>query len=220
MRFLLVAFAILIGITGPALAQTPAPSSSTTLTLDNLTPEQMKILAGKAAELKTQADREAAERAKAEAAKLLPPPSKVSDISEKTRNEFVQWSEIGTGIGKAVLATAKEIGVAAVDFANSGLGKLVIVLIIFKLFGSKLLGIAFATLVVSVMVPMGMRFIRPVSAVEYAMVPCLWGAFQYRRVVKRTAKPMDGDEITGRWFGGMVMIAVGLGIGALALFNT
>ena len=62
------------------------------------------------------------------------------------REETEAWVKIGQNVGSAMLGAAKEIGVAAVDFAKTPLGTMVCVLIVVKMFGtfifSNLVGIS------------------------------------------------------------------------------
>lgn len=52
-----------------------------------------------------------------------------------------EWVEIGEGIGAGLVATAERLGVAVNDFANTPVGKLAIVLIVWSYLGSQLVGL-------------------------------------------------------------------------------
>ena len=52
-----------------------------------------------------------------------------------------EWADIGTKYGMAIAATAKELGIAADDLLGTTVGKVALVLIVWKVMGSDLLGV-------------------------------------------------------------------------------
>ena len=48
-----------------------------------------------------------------------------------------EWVDWGTGIGKAISATAAELGVAVDDFSRTGVGKITIGVIVYKVIGKE-----------------------------------------------------------------------------------
>jgi hypothetical protein len=73
--------------------------------------------------------------------------SKSANMSETVRTEAEKWGELGANTGKAVVAAAKEVGVAANDFAQTPLGKVVTVIVVYKMIGQDALGIVIGLLV-------------------------------------------------------------------------
>ena len=69
-----------------------------------------------------------------------------SSVSGPVTAQVVQekmktWGEIGAGIGVMLISTAKELGVAANEFAQTPLGKTAIVVGLTYMFGAKVLGV-------------------------------------------------------------------------------
>lgn len=57
-----------------------------------------------------------------------------------------QWAEIGTAIGTGLAASAKELGIAANEFAQTPVGKFTVFLIAWHFIGHELLHVFFALL--------------------------------------------------------------------------
>ena len=49
--------------------------------------------------------------------------SSPSGVSSKVRGEVSAWVDLGKGIGQATVAGAREVGIAANEFASTPLGK-------------------------------------------------------------------------------------------------
>jgi len=64
------------------------------------------------------------------------------NIEEKNNQPLVkqanEWAEFGTNIGEGLINAAKELGMAANEFANSKLGTVVISVLIWKFFGKAI----------------------------------------------------------------------------------
>lgn len=68
--------------------------------------------------------------------------------------KFKEWADIGTAVGAGLVGAAKELGVAANEFANTPVGRMVTWLIIWHFFGSQVihvvLGLIWLTVFLSV----------------------------------------------------------------------
>ena len=196
LRTILVVLALLIAM--PAAAQR--------LDLDGLPADVKADILEKANRAKETAIRESTK--KVPEVKTVPD---VSEISKKTREELDAWGALGTGAGKAIVSAAKELGMAANEFAGTGLGKFIIVLIAFKVVGVTLLNIAVGSILWAVGLWTAWQIIKPYKSVEYAHVPFLWGLGSRKRVVAKVAftdKERGSDETITRILMGGVMMAI------------
>lgn len=66
--------------------------------------------------------------------------------ADVVREKMKEWGEIGAGIGMMLISTAKELGIAANEFAQTPLGRLAIVVGLTYMFGAKAI-VIFAWLV-------------------------------------------------------------------------
>jgi hypothetical protein len=101
------------------------------------------------------------------------------------REETEAWVKIGQNVGSAMLGAAREIGVAAVDFAKTPLGTMVCVLIVIKMFGTFI----FATLAGAVIFSFGVLALwygqkRIITKPIYKQVPVLWGFWSISKIEK------------------------------------
>lgn len=202
LRSLLVVLALLISL--PVMAQ----SRGSSLDLSDL-PDSVKAdIMEKANRAKEDALRNGTKKA-SEA--VVPKVSDAAEISKKTREELESWGVLGAGAGKAVVGAAKELGMAANDFAGTGLGKFIIVLIAFKVIGKTILGIMFGSALWAICLNVGWRIIKPFKTVEYATTPVLWGLFSMKRSVKKEGfdegDRSDEETITRLIVGAIVMCA-------------
>ncbi len=85
-----------------AVALACVTASAQTIDTSGLSKQQMMELATKAAEMKSP-----------------------SNMSAEVRREAAAWGELGANMGKAVVGAAREVGVAANDFAQTPLGVVV-----------------------------------------------------------------------------------------------
>lgn len=66
------------------------------------------------------------------------------NLSASTRAEVEAWTQLGSNIGAALVGTAKQLGVATAEFAETPLGKIAVAIIVFKLLGKAVLGLLLA----------------------------------------------------------------------------
>jgi hypothetical protein len=140
------------------------------------------------------------------------------NISATVRREATAWADLGSNIGTAMVSAAKELGVAATEFSQTGLGKVVTAIIVYKVVGKEILGVIVgsAILVVGgILTIMIFKSTRFRENVKYQYVPVLWGMFNRRRVVEIQG---DGDYVVGRCLVTLITAAVTLVIGLNCIF--
>ena len=64
-----------------------------------------------------------------------------SPVSDATIDKIDRWSTVGANLGKGLAATAKELGVAVNDFANTPIGQIATFLIIWHIMGASIVHI-------------------------------------------------------------------------------
>lgn len=112
------------------------------------------LTAAQKADLAAQAQKLAAQNA-----------SQPADAPSPTTAEHVkEWVSIGTEIGSGLAATAKELGVAANDFANTPVGKLTAAIIVWHFIGDSAVHIVFGMLWLITLVPVWIVLYRRISA--------------------------------------------------------
>lgn len=104
--------------------------------------------------------------------------------AEKFREEATQWASFGANIGQAMLGAAKEIGMAAGEFAQTPLGKVVVSIVVFKILGTAFLHICAAALLLTI----GLTFFwyihrRILQLPKYEAKPVLWGLWQRKVLI-------------------------------------
>lgn len=81
-----------------------------------------------------------------EAAKLVTA-NKTPDANPTTTVDTVKkWTDVGTAIGSGLASSAKELGVAANDFAQTGVGKFTMIIIAWHFIGAALVHVLFGSL--------------------------------------------------------------------------
>ena len=127
-------------------------------------------------------------------------------VSAAVRGEVTAWAELGTGLGQAMVATAKEIGVAATEFAETPLGMIVSAIVVFKVIGGDVMLIVLGLLVPTIAVPLGAWMIRANKwkNMKYEYKPVLWGFWQRQFLVSRDMNSSDNGEMV---FFGWITIA-------------
>ncbi len=217
-RSILAIFAAAMVFAIPTAQAQPTPNNDA-ITLEGLPDRDKADIIGRANRAREELLRRGAaakETVKdtAEAAKSVPQVAK--DISKGTREEVEAWGLLGAGAGKALVAAAKELGMAGNEFAHTGLGKIVIAIIAVKLVGKSFVGISFGIGIMIVFYRWGYRIMRPVESVEYALTPVLWGAFSRKRIVKQTMAKVSSDQQVL----GALMIAITTVAAAVAIFTS
>jgi hypothetical protein len=140
-------------------------------------------------------------------------------VSTEIRKEMGEWGAVGQGIGVALISAAKELGVAANEFATTPLGKIATGIIVYKMIGEDVLGGFFGTFVLLVGFYWGIRLLRGSAKYTYEIkqTPVLWGLWTRNvRVISGEIRT-SGDDITMAILGG-VMLAVSCIIFFIAVF--
>jgi hypothetical protein len=191
-----IIFATLLMLSSGAIAQhVPAP---TAVSLEGLTADQIKAV-------QTQID---------QAKRQAKPELTAMDTAV----------ELGRIIGSGLVATARELGIAANDFAKSDLGKVVMYILVWKYLGQDILGIAIGIPVVIAGIAIGLRLIRSasweVTVKEYVFTPVLWGLFTRKRTAKdeRTKRDELSDTDKFQLAAGYFVIAVSFVVGMNTIF--
>ena len=136
-------------------------------------------------------------------------------MSEATIDKIDRWSQVGANLGKGLAATAKELGVAVNDFANTPIGKVATFLIIWHIMGSAIVHIVGAIGI----------WIFGVVAIRYVVSRTYPTQITYDETkankfgnypVKAVDRPGIGGEMA---FGVMVAYAAVAGAGAVMLFT-
>ena len=139
-------------------------ATQTTVDLSKLTPEQRAQITQQVKELS----------------------SEPTNVSATIRQEAEAWGELGANMGKAMVGAAKEVGVAANEFSQTPLGKVVVFITAYKIIGQDLLGLIFGTFVLlfGYSCAIWIWATRRWSDVTYEYEPILWGLMKKARVVK------------------------------------
>jgi hypothetical protein len=106
------------------------------------------------------------------------------NVSASVRKEAEAWGELGANMGKAMVGAAKEVGVASNEFAQTGLGKVVVGIVAYKVIGKDILKIVFGSLVLIVgySIAFWLLWTKRWSKVEFKYEPILWGVFKKKYV--------------------------------------
>lgn len=151
----------------------------------------------------------------AQLAKQADTASTVQGVSQALRTEANAWGEMGANMGKAMVGAAKELGIAANEFAQTPLGKVTVALVIYKIAGediaSKVVGLGIMLFMFSVAVWL-LRTSR-FSEVKYEFVPILWGALTVKREVEcKTSRDAAIGKMLGAFVSSVIGLLVGLGV--------
>lgn len=136
--------------------------------------------------------------------------------SERLREEANKWGKLGENVGKATVAAAKEVGVAANEFVSTPLGKIVTGIVIYKVIGTEALKIIVGAFIMFFFFSIGLWFIfrRPVN-VTYENVPVLYGMWNRRLVKSQKAADELGEA---RYFFAAICAGAGLIFGLSLMF--
>lgn len=100
------------------------------------------------------------------------------------REEAEKWSQLGISVGQAVVGAAKEIGVAAGDFSQTPLGKVIVATVVIKVFGNTVIHIV-TSVVILIMVSTFFWYVhrRILQIPKYEVRPVLWGMWNCKFLV-------------------------------------
>lgn len=118
-------------------------------------------------------------------------------VSSVTRGEAEKWADFGKNIGAALVSTAKELGVAAVEFSKTDLGKIATFIIVYKLIGNAIVHFI-AGLILMFLLPTliiaARRYIMLQEAKYEYQDWKLFGLIPYKKRVMVSFKKVDGDN--------------------------
>jgi membrane protein CcdC involved in cytochrome C biogenesis len=161
---LLLLVILLVGVYfNQAHAQTSA-SNISSLDVSKLTPEQKAKMIASVVEMQKES---------------------TGHTSATVRKEAEQWIDLGGNMGRAAVAAAKELGIAANDFVKTPLGMVTMAVVVYKFVGASLLHIVFGLFFFILTIGLTVHFVRAdyYASADYERVPVLWGLF-HRKVVK------------------------------------
>lgn len=142
-----------------------------------------------------------------------------ANTSANIRKEVSAWAEIGTNVGQAMVAAAKELGVAATSFAETPLGKITVAIVVFNLIGSSLakIVIAFTCLAIGIGIFFVARKMAQKREIDYTYTtqPVLFGLFNRTYVATTRANGCD----SGYGVAGFIGLAISCLIFVIALAN-
>jgi hypothetical protein len=173
-------------------------SFAQTVDVSKLTPEQRIVIQQQALELQKQR-------------------TSSGTVAVEVRKEAEAWGQLGQNLGIALIAAAKELGVAANEFATTPLGMVVSFIVIYKLIGGSMLGILFGVFSMAFGIWFALYVNRRLCYdFEYEYKPVLWGMFNRRKVTKRTR--VNGESYFMGWALTLLAIAVSWVVGLNLIF--
>lgn len=143
--------------------------------------------------------------------------SQPTNISANVRKEAEAWSELGANMGKAMVGAAREVGVAANEFGQTSLGKVVVGIVTYKVVGRDILGVIFGSviLVFGYGLALWLFITKRWSDVQYEYEPVLWGMYKRQRVIKSHT---DNDVVTTKVLAGGVLLLLTTVVGLNTIF--
>lgn len=139
--------------------------------------------------------------------------AKAEQASQFSPERVNEWTELGKNIALAFTTVAKELGVAADQFLNSTTGKVTLVLIIWKVAGQDILGLALGVMFLLTFVPLWVYFFRKLCLMKSVTIEAIEGQRRPKRTVEYFGKDINDDIIITRWvmlFVLMSIVAVGM----------
>lgn len=133
------------------------------------------------------------------------------------REEVSAWGDMGTNVGRALVGAAKEVGVAANEFANTNLGKVVTLIIVFKLIGATLIKLLVGGVIMAVSIGLGVWLIRTDRwhDTKYEYRPMLFGLWRKKEV---TEINWNRNAAENQLIIGSIVLAVGIIISLIVIF--
>lgn len=106
--------------------------------------------------------------------------------SATVRAEVEEWGKIGANIGQALVGAAKEVGVAAADFAQTPVGKIVVFIIVLKVIGGKMIAILAGIALICLSI-WAHKYISNnyIYSIKYEVKPILFGLWNRKIQVGR-----------------------------------
>ena len=148
--------------------------------------------------------------------KMKSPAGQAASVSATVRKEAEAWGDLGGNVGKALVGAAKEVGVAADQFASTNLGKVVTAIVVYKLIGVAMIKfvVGLGILLFGAAIITYLFFTR-FGEVKYEVKPYLFGLWNRKVAVEINE---NGDCLAGRMISLAVMIITTLLVGLNVMF--
>lgn len=148
-----------------------------------------------------------------QAAKMKSP----ENVSATVRQEATAWAELGANIGTAMVSAARELGVAANEFSQTSLGKVVTLIIVYKVIGKDILGVAVGSFILlfGFGVVLWLLMTKRFGEAKYEYRPMFWGLWQ-RRVVSMY-RPTE-ESVVSRVLFSVAIFAISMIVGLNCIF--
>lgn len=83
------------------------------------------------------------------------------------RQEAEAWADLGGKVGMAMVSAAKEVGMAANEFASTELGTVVTAIVVYKIIGTELMSLFGGLVILLVGIPLSMWVLMKKSTWAY-----------------------------------------------------
>lgn len=138
------------------------------------------------------------------------------NVSATVRKEAEAWGELGGNVGKAMVGAAKEIGIAANDFASTGLGKVVTAIVVYKLVGYAMIKLLVGSFILLIGTICGWWLLtHKFGEMTYEYKPFLFGMWQRKVVVSEIE---DTNSTIARMWGLVFIVVATLLVGLPVIF--
>lgn len=177
---------------GAVLSVAAVFASAQTIDTSRLTKEQVAQLQAQAAEMQSN-------------------PGQTAVI---VRQEAEAWADLGGKVGMAMVSAAKEVGMAANEFASTELGTVVTAIVVYKIIGTEIMSLFGGFVILLVGVPVSLWVLMKKSTwayeIDYEYQKYL-GGFWNRRVIKHMSMSDEGSAF--RWIIGVGGLVITLATG-------
>jgi len=129
-----------------------------------------------------------------------------ANVSATVRKEAEAWGDMGANMGKAMVGAAKEVGVAANDFAVTPLGRVTVAIVAYKIIGRDVIKIVIGSVILFLGWTLGIWILltKRWSNVKFEYEPVLWGMYKKARIVGMSTS--EDVTIAKTWFGGLTIL--------------
>lgn len=119
------------------------------------------------------------------------------NISKTARQELTAWGELGSNMGRATVAAAKEVGMAAGEFAETPIGKITTAIIVYKIVGKDVLKLFVGVFLLFVLSPLLLFYFlknHQFYTNKYEYLPVLFGLWNRRMLVSSVTREATREE--------------------------
>lgn len=126
-------------------------------------------------------------------------PVSSQEMVKSAREELTAWGELGANMGKATVAAAKEVGMAAGEFAQTPLGQITTAIVVYKIIGRDVIRLIIGTVLFFIVLPICLICIihtpqRYNKTYEYK--PVLFGLWNRRMLVSSSTREATRTEVS------------------------